>query len=269
MQIDHALALARRLMTEHQLHGWTVVADRAKTRAGVCRFATRQIGLSRPLTELHSEEEVRDTILHEIAHALVGPDHGHDRVWRAKAREIGSSGERCLSSAAPLVRGAWEGTCSAGHRSTRHKAPTRVMTCGRCSRRFDVRHLIRWTYNGAVVPMPDAYAAQLRQLLGASAAVAGGAVRKADVRGATGAVSAMTRPLAVGDRVVVIDGMFDGMAGELEFVGALRCQVRLDDDGELASVALAHLERDSVPQASESAADVAEVAEVGRGEWTA
>ncbi|HQK32467.1 MAG TPA: SprT-like domain-containing protein, partial [Phycicoccus sp.] len=76
MQMDQALGLARRLMFEHDLTGWTVVADRAKTRAGVCRFAKRQIGLSRPLTELHSEAEVRDTILHEIAHALVGPEHG-------------------------------------------------------------------------------------------------------------------------------------------------------------------------------------------------
>jgi hypothetical protein len=59
MQIDHALALARRLMAEHELHGWTVVADRAKTRAGVCRFGKRQIGLSRPLTELHSEARPR------------------------------------------------------------------------------------------------------------------------------------------------------------------------------------------------------------------
>lgn len=237
MQIDHALALARRLMAEHELHGWTVVADRAKTRAGVCRFATRQIGLSRPLTELHSEDEVRDTILHEIAHALVGPEHGHNRVWAARARAIGSSGERCLSTEAPLVPGAWLGTCPAGHRSTRHKAPTRVMTCGRCSRRFDVRHLIRWTYNGAVVPMPEAYAAQLRQVLGETA-------------------SAGRRPLAVGDRVVVLDGMFAARTGEVEFVGAVRCQVRLDGDDALASVALAHLDR---------ASDAGPV----RGEWTA
>lgn len=118
MRMDHALAMARRLMADHELHGWTVVADRAKTRAGVCRFGKRQIGLSRPLTELHSEEEVRDTILHEIAHALVGPEHGHDRVWRAKARAIGSSGERCVSLDAPRVVGDWVGTCPAGHTST-------------------------------------------------------------------------------------------------------------------------------------------------------
>ena len=94
MEVTRALATGRRLLREHGLHDWSIVADRAKTRAGVCRFAQRQIGLSAPLTTLHSDDEVLDTILHEIAHALVGPQHGHDAVWRAKAREIGCSGER-------------------------------------------------------------------------------------------------------------------------------------------------------------------------------
>lgn len=91
MEITAALALGRRLLREHSLDDWRVVADHAKTRAGACRFRTKTISLSRPLTALHDEELVRDTILHEIAHALVGPTHGHDRVWRATARQIGCS----------------------------------------------------------------------------------------------------------------------------------------------------------------------------------
>ena len=118
MEVTRALATGRRLLREHGLHDWSIVADRAKTRAGVCRFAKRQIGLSAPLTTLHSDDEVLDTILHEIAHALVGPQHGHDAVWRAKAREIGCSGERCVSSDAPRVPGDWVGRCPAGHEKT-------------------------------------------------------------------------------------------------------------------------------------------------------
>jgi hypothetical protein len=37
------------------------------------------------------------TILHEIAHALVGPKHGHDKFWKLKARELGCSAKRCHS----------------------------------------------------------------------------------------------------------------------------------------------------------------------------
>ena len=34
-----------------------------------------------------------DTILHEMAHALVGQVHGHDAVWQAQV--LGCSGRRC------------------------------------------------------------------------------------------------------------------------------------------------------------------------------
>ncbi|WP_240917889.1 SprT family zinc-dependent metalloprotease [Phycicoccus sp. HDW14] len=110
MEVQQALAMGRRLLREHGLDGWSIVADRAKTRAGVCRFGRRQIGISAPLTALHSEDEVRDTLLHEIAHALVGPEHGHDEVWRATAVRIGCSG----SGACPPTPRASRATGSAG-----------------------------------------------------------------------------------------------------------------------------------------------------------
>ena len=212
MEVSRALAMGRSLMREHGLEGWQIVADRAKTRAGVCRFGRRQIGISAPLTTLHDEAEVRDTILHEIAHALVGPEHGHDEVWRAKAIEIGSSGERCVRADAPRVAGDWVGRCPAGHERSRHRAPTRLMSCGRCSRRFDVGNLFTWTFKGRQVPMPAVYAAALAELHHRSAA--------GDRR----------RHLRLGDVVeVVAPGPWRGRAGEVELVGSVRVQVRVDD----------------------------------------
>ena len=35
-----------------------------------------------------SEAEIRDTILHEIAHALAGPEARHGARWKAIARRI-------------------------------------------------------------------------------------------------------------------------------------------------------------------------------------
>lgn len=211
MEVQQALAMGRRLVREHGLDGWTVVADRAKTRAGVCRFARRQIGLSAPLTALHSEDEVRDTVLHEIAHALVGPEHGHDAVWRAKAREIGSSGERCVPADAPRVEGDWVGRCPRGHERTRHKAPQRLMSCGTCSRRFDPDHLLTWSYRGRPAPMSPTYAAALAEL-------------RREQRPA-----AVRRALHLGDVVEVLaSGPWRGHVGEVELVGSVRCQVRLD-----------------------------------------
>ena len=165
MELNDARRLGHTLLEEHGLHDWDLVFDRAKRRAGICREGHKQIGLSAPLTELHPESEVRDTVLHEIAHALVGVRHGHDHVWRATALRIGSSGRRCSSEDAPRIDGDWVGHCSAGHRVTRHRRPERPAACKRCSSRFDAAHLITWTYRGRAVPMTPGYEAHLARVL--------------------------------------------------------------------------------------------------------
>jgi predicted SprT family Zn-dependent metalloprotease len=164
MDLGRALALAEELVQQHGLSGWRVELDRAKRRAGVCRFDQRVIGLSAPITRVHSEAEVRDTILHEIAHALVGRQHGHDRIWQATARRIGSSGQRCVDSESPVVIGAWLGVCAAGHVKDRHRRPERVMSCGQCRPSFSVDHLLDWTYRGRPAAMHPNYVAELEAL---------------------------------------------------------------------------------------------------------
>lgn len=164
MDLDSARALARALMDEHGLAGWRLELDRAKRRAGVCRHAERTIGLSAPLTALHDEPEVRDTILHEIAHALAGPRAGHGREWAALARHIGCSGTRCVSQDAPAVPGAWVGVCPQGHRVDRHRRPERVPLCSRCRDRPVVERVFAWLHHGEPAPMHPNYAAELQAL---------------------------------------------------------------------------------------------------------
>jgi predicted SprT family Zn-dependent metalloprotease len=164
--LDHkeARQLATGLLDRHGLSGWRLVFDNAKTRAGVCRSDRKEIGLSRHLMGLYSPEQVTETVLHEIAHALAGPRHGHDRVWQTVARRIGCSGQRCMPADAPQVEGAWEGTCPAGHRTTAHRRPVRVRSCLRCSRTFDPAALYTWTHQGRPAPMHPRYEAELAHL---------------------------------------------------------------------------------------------------------
>lgn len=169
MELHDARRLGRALLDEHGLHDWDLVFDGAKRRAGICREGRRQIGLSAPLTQLHPDAEVRDTVLHEIAHALVGVRHGHDRVWRAAAVRIGCSGRRCSAEDAPRIDGDWVGHCPAGHRVTRHRRPERPAACKRCSSQFEVAHLITWTYRGRSVAMTATYQAHLARLLASPA----------------------------------------------------------------------------------------------------
>ena len=86
---------ARALMAQHRLSQWSFQFDTGTRRAGACHFTTQLISLSHEFAKRAPAKEVRDTILHEIAHALVGKDHNHDQVWQTQARQIGCSGQRC------------------------------------------------------------------------------------------------------------------------------------------------------------------------------
>lgn len=146
-----ALALARALMVEHDVGDWAVEWDRARRRAGQTDHTRRRITLSRHLMALYDEDEVRETVLHEIAHVRVGPGHGHDAVWRAEARRIGSTGRRLVAPDAPRVEGRWRGVCPAGHTVTRMRRPSTPLACARCSRSFRLENLLEWTFDGEAV----------------------------------------------------------------------------------------------------------------------
>jgi hypothetical protein len=95
MDLNKAAMMARDAMNFHGLHDWHFKFDRSLTRLGYCQHRIKTISLGRHATEVNDEEKVRLTVIHEIAHALVGGQHGHDEVWRTKAIELGHSGERC------------------------------------------------------------------------------------------------------------------------------------------------------------------------------
>ena len=106
MDLIRAKHLAESLIKKHLGGGennWTFKFDNARKRFGCCKWGggLYTISLSKHLTSLNDESQVRDTILHEIAHALDVNDRGysnHDANWRQIALSIGCNGERCYSS---------------------------------------------------------------------------------------------------------------------------------------------------------------------------
>jgi predicted SprT family Zn-dependent metalloprotease len=90
MNLQQAENLALKLMDQNGLiPKWSFRFDRAKVRFGCCNFTKREISLSKSLTQLNDKTKVYDTILHEIAHALVGPFEGHGKKWKQKIMELG------------------------------------------------------------------------------------------------------------------------------------------------------------------------------------
>jgi hypothetical protein len=207
VDLDDARTLAHRLMQEHGLHGWRLELDRAKRRAGVCRHQQRVIGLSAPLTRLHPEAEVRDTILHEIAHALAGPQAGHGPAWAATARRIGCSAQRCVSGDVPAVPGAWVGICQQGHEVERHRRPERVLLCTRCGARPVGERVFEWLHHGRPAALHPNYLAELDAIVEGRRLVR----------------------LGIGSRArIIVPGDFHGRVGTVVKTGRTRYHLRVE-----------------------------------------
>lgn len=73
--------------------GWRLTIDRSKRRLGCCSYRNKTISISKYLLELSSDEQITDTIAHEIAHALC-PGAKHNATWSRVAKSLGADGKQ-------------------------------------------------------------------------------------------------------------------------------------------------------------------------------
>lgn len=150
MNFNEATYIARKLMDEYLLQDWIIAESHAKRRFGCCWYKSKKITISRPLTELNNENHVRDVILHEIAHALAGPDAKHGPKWRAIAARIGATPSPYYSKEVIKPEKCWHGFCPTCKKvvARRDRKPTLNHSCNECSgRKYNVQHKIIWKRN--------------------------------------------------------------------------------------------------------------------------
>ena len=156
MDLLKARMLARSLMNEHGLNDWRLMFDHAKRRFGACHYGKKMITLSRVLTHLNDESQVRDTVLHEIAHALT-PGDGHGNRWKRKCAEIGAEPARCYSDeevVAPTRAAAkyeW-GCVPCDWWVERRRVNRRAFACAKCRTKLVYR--VRAPHDGAPLARP-------------------------------------------------------------------------------------------------------------------
>ena len=138
MNLQDAETMAQSLMLAH-LKDWCFEFDSAVIRFGSCLHSKKLITLSRSLTELNNSTLVENTILHEIAHALVGRGHGHSNAWRRTAVRIGCDGKRCYSATANVTTPKYQGTCPNCHNVILCYR-RRNISCVRCSKTWNPRY---------------------------------------------------------------------------------------------------------------------------------
>lgn len=101
MELKLAEQYARFEMYKWGLHDWDFAFNgRCKRILGRCFFFKQKIELSSAYVLLNTDEEVLDTIRHEIAHALAflhDKEHGHGRKWREWCIKTGANPSRTAS----------------------------------------------------------------------------------------------------------------------------------------------------------------------------
>jgi len=158
MELHEIEKHAKALMTAHGVGSLAFEFDRGKRRLGCTHFVTigntslaKKITLSRHYAVLLPEDEIRDVILHEIAHALAGHKAGHGPVWKAAARKVGAKPKRCAApSASPEASVTAE--CPECFRplAAQHRLPQRIYVC-----RVHRNRALTWKRNGVRVPVEE------------------------------------------------------------------------------------------------------------------
>lgn len=145
MTVRESVKLTREILDKYGLQNWRVHLDNAKTRMGYCSYHHKLISLSQFLIPFTKDEEIIDTITHEIAHALC-PGQNHNWKWRQKHIEMGGSGRRNYNENkvfnVPLSevkkKSPWIATCAKGHVHYKERKPTRgrKYSCSECCKGY-------------------------------------------------------------------------------------------------------------------------------------
>ncbi len=144
MNLVEAALMARLLMRDHGLSDWQFGFDHARRRFGCCNYTHKRITLSRPLTFLNPIDEVRDTLLHEIAHALTPGAH-HGPAWQAMCVRLGCRPARCYTDervvAPPRPPARFQMGCpKCDWWADRRRRTRRKYLCKKCGGAVEMRH---------------------------------------------------------------------------------------------------------------------------------
>lgn len=121
----------RALMDAHGLTDWVLeYSDQRSKNMGWTDFARKAIVLSAPHMLSTTEFQRRDTVLHEIAHAIAGVEADHGPMWKYHARRVGANPRSTAHDAGldyadfPVI-----GHCPEGHKFGKSRMPRGTRLC--------------------------------------------------------------------------------------------------------------------------------------------
>lgn len=102
MDRQAASKLLRETLNKHGLADWgaRLSTNINEPWLGITLYRDKCIVLNAHHIDIHPEQDVVDTIMHEVAHALT-PGQGHGKIWEEKAKELGAVPIACSHLSLP------------------------------------------------------------------------------------------------------------------------------------------------------------------------
>jgi predicted SprT family Zn-dependent metalloprotease len=135
---EEARTMGIALMGEHGLisQGWKFGFCNRRGSFGVCDCTLQKILVSKYNLVNLELDELKDTILHEIAHALAWirhgwNGHGHGRVWKMICLEVGAEPTRLKAVKNIVTKSEYTIHCACGTQYEYHRRPKHAVNSGR------------------------------------------------------------------------------------------------------------------------------------------
>ena len=131
--------------------GWSVtilpsiMRRMKKNILGYCSFNRKEIVISLDYLLANDNYELEQTVLHEIAHALVGQPHRHNnRVFKDRCNDVGLQPHKNINNPFPTRQAKeYTGTCPVCGTEYNYNRRMRI-SCGKCSKVYDDKYKIIW-----------------------------------------------------------------------------------------------------------------------------
>jgi hypothetical protein len=90
MNFNEVEVFVKDKLKQYSLNEWTFKWNFSRRYFGMCSYQKKQIILSKLFVVKNSHIDTIDTALHEIAHAIAGPNTGHNKLWKNIAKNLGA-----------------------------------------------------------------------------------------------------------------------------------------------------------------------------------
>jgi len=127
---------------------WELKLSNQKRHLGYCRPRKKLISISRAFMETNPFPVIKDTLLHEIAHALHFLETGktnHNNGWKSFALKVGCEPKRyATGEGLNMPKGNYVGLCPVCRKETHfYRRVKRSYSCSHCTNKYDSRYKLK------------------------------------------------------------------------------------------------------------------------------